>query len=322
MQSSEIKSPRGTAVFLLLFGALVMAAGLPLRIWQQFHLVESQTGFWLPGASRATIILLYVILGVLIVVPFVAGVMQRKQLTLDIARRSRMAEGCAAIVAAVTIVVGVALALHFAISVFSGQATIEGLTPQSNNRVQFFIRSGAAAALLEAVFGLGAAIFFANLAFVNLFPSKQVYLNRLLAITPVLWVIARVLRRFSRTIAYLRISDLFLTLVALVLLMIFLLAFAQILAGVNNSGKEWRLAAAGIPAAVLLLLGFIPRVAAYWFGSNLIAPQDAAMELADPALAIFICIFLYERLLKLDKLDTPEELDEPEEPEQLQAGEA
>jgi hypothetical protein len=113
---------------------------------------------------------------------------------------------------------------------------------------------------------------------------------------PVLWMVCRVLRRFSRTIAYLRVSDLFITIAALALLMTFLLAFAQILGGINGAGREWRLAAVGIPAAALLLLGFLPRVVAYHFVDGLVPSQDAVRELADPAMALFIIVFVYGRL--------------------------
>jgi len=288
---------RGLAALMLLFAAFAMAMTLPLRIWQQIYLVESETGFWAVDGGRATIVLLYIAMGAMLALPFVTGFVLRSQLTLDLARQPRMAEGIAAIAAAVAITVGAAVSLHFALTIFSGQAYVEGLLPQPDeSMMQYYIRSGAMAALFEAVFGALSALFFVSLAIVNLRPEKKNYLNRFLALMPVLWVICRVLRRFSRTIAYLRVSDLFITIIALVLLMLFLLAFAQILSGVNNAGREWRLLAAGIPAAALLLLAFIPRLVAYRFMSGLVPSPDAVIEWADPAMALFICVFLYGRL--------------------------
>ena len=298
MVHSKINPSRGAVRFSLLFAALAMAATLPLRIWQQIYLVESETGFWAVGGGRGTIALLYVAMGALVALPFVTGLVLRRELALDLARVPRTAEGVAAVLAAVAITVGAAVSLHFALSVFTGQTFVEGLLPQQNeSMMQYYIRSGAMAALFEAVFGALSALFFVSLAMVNLRPQKQSQLNRFLALTPVLWVIARVLRRFSRTIAYLRVSDLFITIMALVLLMLFLLAFAQLLSGVNSAGKEWRLLAAGVPAAALLLLAFVPRVVAYRLMGGIVVPsQDAVIEWADPAMALFICVFLYGRL--------------------------
>jgi len=297
MLNAEIKSSRGAIRFSLLFAALAMAATLPLRIWQQIYLVESETGFWAVDGGRGTIVLLYIAMAAMIALPFVTGLMLRSQFALDLVRAPRTAEGVAAVLAAAAITVGAAVSLHFALTIFSGQAFVEGLLPQQNeSMMQYYIRSGAMAALFEAVFGALSALFFVSLAIINLRPQKQSYINRFLALMPVLWVIARVLRRFSRTIAYLRVSDLFITIIALVLLMIFLLAFAQLLSGVNSAGKEWRLLAAGIPAAALLLLAFVPRLVAYQFIGGLVPSQDAVIEWADPAMALFICVFLYGRL--------------------------
>ena len=290
------QSSRGIVGISLLFTALVMALALPLRIWQQIYLVESETGFWAVGGSRVSIALLYVAMGLLIAVPCFASLTQRRRLSIDLERRPRTGEGLAAFVAAAAITIGAASALYFSLSVFSGRAVVYGVAPDPNAMMQFYIRSGAIAALLEAFFAALSALFFVNLALADLRPEKEIYLNRLLALMPVLWMVARVLRRFSRTIAYLRVSDLFITIAALVLLLIFLLAFAQILSGINSAGREWRLAAAGIPAAALLLLGFLPRVVAYRFVDGLVPSQDAVRELADPAMALFIVVFIYGRI--------------------------
>jgi len=299
---------------MMLVGGIVLSNILPLRIWQQIHLVESDTGFW-AVSNHATIWLLYIAMGLLLLPPLVAGLMQRNKIAVDLTRRPRMAEGVVAAIAAIGVAVGVAAALYFALSVFTGSATVADIQQPAENTMRYFIRTGAMAALLEALFGVGAAIFFCNLAVVNFMAHERVYVSRLLALMPVLWVVCRILRRFSRTISYLRVSDLFITLAALVLLMIFLMAFAQVLSGVNADKKEWRLLAAGIPAAALLLLGFLPRLVAYNFMDGLVPSQDAVIEWADPAIALFIAVFLFGRLRKKELALTPaeEQVPEPEE---------
>jgi len=292
------QSSRGATAFLFLFTALVMAMALPLRVWQQLHAVETLTGFWRIGGG-GTAVFLYIAVGLLVAVPAAAAFYRRRLLVLDLGRRPRAAEGALSLLAAAAAVAGALLALQFALRLFSGSIVLEGIEHQAGGSVwQYYVRSGALAALCEGLFGLGAAAFFTNLAMVDLLPAKKVFLNRLFALAPVLWTIFRILRRFSRTIAYLRVSDLFLTLAALTALMVFFLAFAQLVSGINNGGKEWVLAAGGIPAAALLLLAFVPRLIVYKFIGGPEPSQDAVLEWCDPVFAVFILVFLGARLLR------------------------
>jgi len=292
MQNKKLLKP---GLLLLLFGALMAAFLLPLRIWQQIYLVEPDSGFWV-ASNHNTVTMLYVAMGALIVIPTIAAIFTRKKMVLDIDRRPRVVEGFFALMVGAAILASVAVALHFAFSIFSGQMIVEGVRPIEGQMMQYYIRSGVMAALLEALFGVGAALFFGNLGIINLFPDKKLYLNRLLLLMPALWVVARLLRRFSRTIAYLRVSDLFITLAALVLLMIFFLAFAQTLGGINNKNRVWRLVATGVPAAILLLLTFVPRMVAYDIIGGVAVPPDALREITDPTIALFLCVFLFSRL--------------------------
>jgi len=285
---------RTRPIALVFFAALMLALMLPLRLWQQLHLVEQGTGFWVN--TDATVTLLYVALGVLVAVPAIAGFALRKRAALDLTRRRRVVEGAAAALVAAALVWDAFAAFGFAVRLFgggSGDAFLDGMEMQSSP-VQFYIRSGAMACVLESLSGLAGALFFGTLAAIDFAPEKKVYLNRALALAPFAWAVCRVLRRFSRTIAYLRVSDLFLGLAMLVALMLFLLAFAQIASGVNNANKGGSLLAAGIPAAVLAVLCFVPRFVAYGF-MGYAPPQDAMVEWCDSALAVFILALVIGR---------------------------
>ena len=280
---------------LLLFAALLLALLLPLRIWQQANLVEPGTGFWL--GSGLTVILLYAGLALLAAVPAGAAFALRKRTALDLTRKRRLAEGAAAALLAAAMVWDAVAAFRGALALFmgTGDAFSEGIEAQSSSPAVYYIRSGAMACVLESVFGLVGAVFFGTLAAADCLPKKKIYLSRAMSLAPLVWAICRVLRRFSRTISYLRVSDLFLGLAMLVALMLFLLAFAQLVGNFNHAGKASVLFAAGIPAAVLALLCFVPRIVAYGLG-NPAAPQDALIEWCDPAAALFIAAFLAGRL--------------------------
>ena len=291
------KISRAPAASAILFAALLLAALLPLRLWQQLHLVEPGSGFWLGGS--VTIPLLYAGLGVLAAVPAAAAFAQRKRAALDLTRKRRVIEGAAAILAAAALAWDAVMAFGFALRLFAerGGGFFDGLESQSSP-MTYYIRSGAMACVLESIFGVLSAVFFGQLAAADLLPRKKTYVGRALALAPFAWAVCRILRRFSRTIAYLRVSDLFLSLAMLVALMLFLLAFAQCVSGRGNGYKAAVLPAAGIPAAVLALLCFVPRVAAYGLFGNAgdAIPQDALIEWCDPAMAAFILAFVAGRL--------------------------
>jgi len=289
---------RTLPVALVLFAALMLALLLPLRLWQQLRLVEQGTGFW--ADTDITVTLLYIGLGVLVAVPVAAALALRKRVVLDLTRRRRRAmEGAAAALLAVAMAWDACMAFRFALRLFTGvgigDAFLDGLESQSTSPMAYYMRSGAMACVIEGVFGTLGALFFGELAMGSLLPNRDIRLGRAMALAPLVWAIGRILRRFSRTIAYLRVSDLFLGLAMLVTLMLFLLFFAQLVGGYNGAGKESLLFAVGIPAAVLALLCFVPRLAAYGL-LGFAAPQDAVIEWCDPAAALFILAFIAGRV--------------------------
>ena len=292
----------------ILFAALLLAVLMPLRLWQQINLVEPGTGFW--SGSNATIPLLYAGLGVLAIVPMAAALFLRKRAAMDLSRRRRLFEGITAALAAAALVWDAVMAFRFAISLFDGSGG--GLDGESSSQAVYYIRSGALACVLESLFGLLGAVFFGQLAALDVLPNKKIYAGRALALAPFAWTVCRVLRRFSRTISYLRVSDLFLSLALLVALMLFLLAFAQNLNSRHSGTKAASLAAAGIPAAVLALLCFVPRFVSYnILGAE--APQDALTEWCDPTMALFILTYIGGRLFTGAPMEKIQLEEEPEE---------
>jgi len=287
---------RSLPLSLSLFAALTLAALLPLRLWQQLYLVEG-TGFWV-DARNPTVYALYAGLALLFAVPGALAFARRGQAQPDLGRRRRLFEGIFALLVAAALLIDAYEACRFALQVFRNYS-VHMLEPDYETLVgfQYFTRTGTLAALAESVFGTMGAVFFANLFLVDSFPSKKVYLNRLTALAPLIWAVCRLLRRFSRTISYLRVSDLFLDLLMLTALVVFFLAFAQIVSGINHEGKAPRLLAAGIPAAALSFLTFVPRAVVYFFMARPARPQDALIELCSPALALFIMTFLLGRVV-------------------------
>jgi hypothetical protein len=307
---------------LLLIALPALGVLLPLRLYQQYSLLEAQTGFW--KTESLWICALYVLLGALALVCAGYALARRKKLTLETAPRKRPAEAALAIVAAAALLWDAVQAARFALTVylaFSRGESVAGTELQQNHALQFFVKSGAIAALLEAVFGSFGSVFFLQMALGG-FRPKSARLGPLLALTPLLWSVCRVLRRFARTISYLRVSDLFLSLLGICALTIFLLAFAQLLSGVNARGKTPRLVASGLFAAVLLLICFVPRAVMVLLGRGAELSQDAVLEPCDPALALFLLVFLAGRvrLAPANMEETLAEADHDDTPQPFQRG--
>jgi len=307
---------RTPAAAAILFAALMLAVLMPLRLWQQMRLVEQGTGFWAGG--DVTVPLLYAALGVLAAVPAVVALALRKYAALDLTRKRRVTEGVTAALAAAALVVDAVLAINYALRLISGAGvSFDDLDSWKAWKalMVLYVRSGAMACVLECFFGTLSAVFFVRLAAIDFLPRKKIYLSRALALAPFAWAVCRILRRFSRTIAYLRVSDLFLGLAMLVALMIFLLAFAQNVGGRGSGYRPAVLAAAGIPAAVLALLCFVPRLVTYSILGHT-APQDALIEWCDPAMAAFMLAFIAGRLFTGPPREMLQEEQEDEEDEE------
>ena len=288
MQNIKNRLAQNPRLWLLIAAAAGLAVALPVRIWQQLFLVEDYTGFWF-DSGHPSIIVLYVFMALPLVASLAVALLTHKAIDVDLTRRTRKTEGYVSLVAALCVLISCVLAL------------LQAFAADTPGAAMFF------AVLLEGIAGLGVVVFFVNLGLVNLFPASNIYLNRVLTLMPLLWGIGRLLGHFSRTISYLRVSDLFINIMSMVLLLIFFMAAAQVMSGVNAEKKLWRLMTVGLPAAVLLLLAFLPRMVATPI-TNVLPAQDAVLNLADLGVAVFIGVFMLTRICaKAQEDETVEE---------------
>jgi hypothetical protein len=116
---------------------------------------------------------------------------------------------------------------------------------------------------------------------------------KILALSPVVWCVFRLLYRFKRTIAFTNVSDLFIELFAIVFAMVFFLAFAQIRSKIDAEDIFWKIYAYGLPAAMFALVCFIPKLILLVTGkSELINPLHPVCisDLTFAVYAIYVCI--------------------------------
>jgi len=120
--------------------------------------------------------------------------------------------------------------------------------------------TGAMPRFLQSFFALLAAFYFLILAKDYLKGTANASKHRVLAIMPVGWAGFRMIGHFVRQISFIKVSDLFLELIMLAFMLVFFMAFAQVVSGVYSDGFQWRIPAFGASAALIAGTLSVPRL--------------------------------------------------------------
>ncbi|MBR6361456.1 MAG: hypothetical protein IKS04_06630, partial [Clostridia bacterium] len=111
------------------------------------------------------------------------------------------------------------------------------------------------------------------------------------------WFILKLVVRFTRTVSYIRVSDLAMEMISLVFLAIFFMAFAQANSKVESQGTAWKLEGFGFPAALLCLNMFVPRIVITLAGKAEFKYILSYPDFADIAIALFIIATVLTRII-------------------------
>ncbi len=272
-------------LFVFFIAAVIIS--LPLRVFQLMQNVEANTGFWI-NRDSITVYVLYAVLGIGIVLPILLSLIYKRGLgkTVEVGEKKLLGGIFSFILSATLIVNAITRYGDFSDAFFS--------ISNSANMFSELSKSGGIAMVLEAFFAVVSAIFFImyGIALIN---GKSTSEYKLLAIMPLFWSVFRILHRFMREISFLNVSELFLELLMIAFLLMFFMAFAQVTAKVNGKGVEWKLFAYGLPAALLCLLCFVPRVIVTILGKGEFIYALSSIEFCDLGVALFIIYVLVDR---------------------------
>lgn len=270
--------------FFAVLAAILIA--VPLRVYQHAKLINPSTGFF--DEKDFSVIVVYGILAVAMIICIVLPYLSHKSIpTVTVGKNSKVFLAVSLIMAAGAVISGVDLITDF-IDLIS-------------NAPRYLDRDGLSA-YISAQGGtlLIAEGFFAALSGFHFLISGLSALNetavskfKILALSPVVWCVFRLLYRFKRTIAFTNVSDLFLELFAIVFAMVFFLAFAQIRSKIDAEDIFWKIYAYGLPAAMFALVCFIPKLILLITGkSELINPLHPVCisDLTFAVYAIYVCI--------------------------------
>lgn len=274
----------------LLFG--LFSAGilliLPVRVYQYLKIIEPVTGFY--EKTDFSVVLLYALLAVFCGTIVMVSFARKRAIVYSTTTRKSPALGTLALIVAVTLVIDAVLMSKNYSSLYYGAQT---LADESSGGM---MKSGAVPMLFESAFAVLSALFFTILGVGFITGKSNGAEYKLLAITPLAWAICRILHRFMRTISFMRVSDLFFELLMIVCLMVFFMAFAQMIARVNHKGADWKIVGFGLPAALLCLLCFVPRAAMMVMGKGGLLAAQSPPEYVDFALAMFILAFVLTKM--------------------------
>ena len=285
----------------LIFVAAVILA-LPLRIYQYVSgILEPATGFF--AENHWSTYALYAVLILAIAAVLILGIAKRKTLDYSYDAVKRPAFGALSGLVAAGLI----------IDLFSCLDTIAPLAADAGSAISPEV-TASYVVMGQMALSVLSAIFFVVLCITSLSGKGSGAEFRILSLAPVLWSMLRMVYRFTRTISYVRVSELLFEMVMLVFMIMFFMAFAQCNSKVNENDCKWKLAAYGLPAALMALVTSVPRLILNLIGGADLIYSQSTLEFSDFAVALFIIATVLTRVIvkKENEIaaETPSETEE------------
>ncbi len=284
---NTIKNNNGLFIkipFIAVLAAVLIA--VPLRVYQYLKLINPTTGFF--DESDFSIPVTYGVLILALIVCIVFSYINHKSMqTTTIGKGSKVFLAISLFMAIGTAVDCVGLITNITDILDNAPKHIN-----PENTMAYLSSQGGTLIIFQALFSALSAFYFvvSGLSALNNDVKPKF---RLLALSPVVWCVFRLLFRFKRTIAFVNVSDLLIELFAIVMTMVFFLAFAQIKSKIEADGIFWKLYGYGLPAAMLALVCFVPKFILILTGQSDSINELHPIQVSDltfAVYAIYICI--------------------------------
>lgn len=260
----------------IVFIAAVILA-LPLRIYQYVAgTLEPGTGFY--TEADWSVYVLYAVLLAAAVASVVIGIIKKKTLGFSYEAVKNPLVGTASALSAAGLIIDVFT--HLNVLGQSHPSLYADAAPAGLPSYNIL--------LIQIIVSLVTALFFVILTIGSFSGKTSGTEYRILSLAPVFWSIIRMVGRFMRTISYVRVSELLFEMVMLMFMIMFFMAFAQSNSRVNEKDCIWKVAAYGIPAALLALVCSVPRIILSILGSADLIYSQSSVEFADLGIALFI----------------------------------
>ncbi|MBO7690871.1 MAG: hypothetical protein J6T14_08600 [Clostridia bacterium] len=294
-------------------GAIILAAvftlfAVPLRTFQYLNCLDPETGFW--TVRDVTVPVLYALVIAVAVFAFFISLFSGIMPKPEFSKQKDTPFGVAAIL------MGLGFASDAFFCVRDIITTYNSIVPSEDLSLGYqLISSGTIGRCGQALFAVLSVVYLAFLAVAKLTGTALHESHKLLALSPVLWGVFRLLVHFVEPISYKNVSQLLLEICLVVFAMIFWFAFARLSSGVNAESSMWLFFFGGITAA---FLGFVCALAPFILiltGKASLIPPSRPMQYVDLAFAIFATCALFNAMPKTVGLNSRDEFKEEPAPE-------
>lgn len=253
-----------------------------LRCFQLTRFIDSETGFVTGGAGFN--VLLYVLIGAVSLFFIAVSFLSADVKKLEIAGMKDKAAAIAAVV------FGAALMYDWIDSLVEGVVIFNDISfvgfYSGGELFKTLMSTGALPYMLQGLFALASAIYVFILAKSFFNGSMTAHKHRYLALAPVAWTAFKLITRFVKQISYIKVSDLMLELIMLAFMILFFVAFSQVVSGVYSDTSRWRITALGLSGAVVSLCANVPRLIFTLFANEFLN-KEYPFNFADAAFAFF-----------------------------------
>lgn len=294
-------------------GAIILAAvftlfAVPLRTFQYLNCLDPDTGFW--TVRDVTLPVLYALIIMVAVLAFCISLFSGIMPKPEFSKQRDIPLGVAGLLMAFGFAVDAFQNVRIALTTYAGMAPTEDLSLTYQ-----LISSGTIARfgqVLFAVLSIVSLVFFG----VSKLLGTTLYENhKVLALSPVMWGVCRLLVHFVEPISYKNVSQLLLEICLVVFAMIFWFAFARIASRVNADSSMWLFFAGGITAAFLGFVCALPPAILLLTGRGHLIPATRPFQLVDLTFAIFATCALFNAMPKTVGVNSRDEFREEAAPD-------
>ena len=292
----------------ILLAAVFALFAVPLRTFQFLNCLDPETGFWTVRDVTVPILYALVIAVALLAfcISFFSGIMPKPEFS----QKKDTPFGITSLLMALGFLWDAVANVRTIIQTVNGIEVTEDLSMTYQ-----LISSGTFARIAQVLFAVLSAVYLIFFAISKL-TGNALYENRkVLALSPVLWGVCRLLGHFVEPISYKNVSQLRLEIILVVFAMIFWFAFARIASNVNPDSSMWLFFFGGITAS---FLGYVCALAPFILiitGQGHLIPETRPMQYVDLAFAIFATSALFNAMPKTVGLNSRDEFREEPAPE-------
>ncbi len=257
---------------------------LPVRVYQLLALVEPGTGFF--SESDMTVGLIYALAIIFPLAFLILSFVSRE------VPSPKLPVGKNALLSVSSVLMSVGLAADIVKTEKSFLPSFSSSSEQFAALLKINLtKRGSFFTGLEFIFAIFAFIYFVIFATSHIGGKASYKEYKFLALSPLLWSMARLITKLIQEISFLRVSELLFEIFMLVFLMLFFMTFARISTGIFTEDGMWGIYGYGLCAALFAALVTIPRLVMAVVGREPVSGNE--FNFCDLSCLIFIVTYIF-----------------------------